>query len=194
MRSVVDMINSGGETFKFLYLRQAIVWALNKPEKIVKREGMTISEQQKAQEKEEKEWGNKMIRQENNGQWTTKLGENLVFEILKLKGEKPRRAKKMNGFIPDWETDEAIYEVKTSNWCVGGTAGEKVLGTWLKYQDIPELYGKPLKIICIANQEWELTHGKTVFFGEKITDKTRSALHLAKSWDIEYVPFSKWII
>jgi hypothetical protein len=36
------------------------------------------------------------------------------------------------------ETDKYIYEVKTSNWWVPGTAGEKVLGTFVKYQDIPE--------------------------------------------------------
>ena len=90
-----------------------------------------------------------MIGQTNNGQWTTKLGENLVYNILKLRGENPKKIKKKGGFQPDWETDEYIYEVKTSNWMVSGTAGEKVLGTSLMYQDIPELYGKPLRIVCV---------------------------------------------
>ena len=105
-----------------------------------------------------------MIGQENNGQWTTKLGEQLVYDILNLKGENPRKPVRKGGFEPDWETDEYIYEVKTSNWWVSGTAGEKVLGTWIKYQDIPKLYGKPLKIVCVAYQEWELTYGKTQYF------------------------------
>ena len=100
---------------------------------------------------------------------------------------------KKNGFEPDWETDEYIYEVKTSNWWVDGTAGEKVLGTWIKYQEIPKLYGKPLRIICIANQEHESTYGKTKFFGEEVSDKTKTILELAKSWGIEYIRFSDFI-
>ncbi len=83
-----------------------------------------------------------------------------------------------------------MYEVKTSNWWVSGTAGEKVYGTFIKYQNIPELYGKPLRIVCVANQEEELTTGKTKYFGENITKKTQQVLDLASSWGIEYVRFS----
>ena len=137
-------------------------------------------------------WGNDIINK-NTGQWTTTLGENLVYDILLLKGENPRKVKKKGGFIPDWETDKYIYEVKTSNWRVDGTAGEKVLGTFIKYQDIPELYGKPLKIVCLANQEYELEFGKTPYFGEKVSPKTKQLLELAKSWDIEYIRFSDLI-
>ncbi len=97
---------------------------------------------------------------------------------------------KKEGFEPDWETDDYIYEVKTSNWWVGGTAGEKVLGTFIKYQNIPELFGKPLRIVCVAYQEYELEFGKTQYFGENVTKKTKQALDLAKSWDIEYMRFS----
>ena len=121
------------------------------------------------------------------------LGENLVYDILLLKGENPRKVKKKSGFIPDLETDKYIYEVKTSNWRVNGTAGEKVLGTFIKYQDIPEFYGKPLKIVCLANQEYELEFGKTPYFGEKVSQKTKQLLELAKSWDIEYIRFSDLI-
>ena len=59
-----------------------------------------------------------------------------------------------------------IYEVKTSNWTISGTAGEKVLGTMYKYSDIPKFYKKPLKIICIAYQEYELTNCNTKIFGK----------------------------
>jgi len=107
-----------------------------------------------------------------------------------LRGENPRKPEHKGGFNPDWETDEYIYEVKTSNWWVSGTAGEKVLGTFIKYQKIPKLYGKPLKIVCIANQEEELTNGKINYFGENITEETQQVLELARSWNIEYVKFS----
>ena len=76
---------------------------------------------------------------------------------------------------------------------MSGTAGEKVYGTFIKYQNIPELYGKPLRIVCVANQEEELTNGKTKYFGEKITKKTQQVLDLAGSWGIEYIQFSELV-
>ena len=175
-------------------LQERIRWATDNlitgPKKFTKTAEMTIGAQKKKAEKQEKEWGNSMIGQSNNGQWTTLLGEILVFDVLELLGENPRKVESKNGFKPDWETDNYIYEVKTSNWWVTGTAGEKVLGTWIKYQDIAELYGKPLRIVCVANQEYELLNGKIKYFGEEVTKKTKQALELAKSWGIEYIRFS----
>ena len=171
-------------------LIERIKWATTCPEKIVKIDDKTIGLQKKEAEYKEKEWGNSIIGQTNNGQWTTKLGEMLVYDVLKLRGENPRKVERKDGFEPDWETDEFIYEVKTSNWWVNGTAGEKVLGTWIKYQNIPEIYGKPLRIVCVANQEFELEYGKVKYFGKDITTKTMQILDLASLWKIEYVKFS----
>ena len=173
------------------HLKERIEWAINKPnDKLEKKKDATIKQQRAKLQNEEKKWGNDMIGQQNNGQWTTILGEHLVRDVLVLLGENPRKPEGKGGFKPDWETDKYIYEVKTSNWWVSGTAGEKVLGTFIKYQDIPEFYGKPLKIICVANQEEELTNGKTKYFGENITKKTQQVLDLASLWNIEYVKFS----
>ena len=170
-------------------LKEKIYWALNKPDEIIKRNGITMKHQKEEKKEREKKWGNNMIGQTNNGQWTTILGERLVFDILKILGQNPRKVVKKEGFEPDWETDEYMYEVKTSNWWVDGTAGEKVYGTFIKYQKIPELYGKPLRIVCLANQENELEFGKTKYFGEEVTEKTKKVLELAKTWDIEYIRF-----
>jgi hypothetical protein len=161
---------------------------------VYKRQGITKAKQKQGKINEEKEWGNNMIGQKNNGQWTTLLGEGLVYDVLLLRGENPRKPERKDGFIPDWETDEYIYEVKTSNWWVDGTAGEKVLGTFIKYQNVPELYGKPLKIVCVANQEEELINGKTKYFGKNITKKTQEILDLARSWNIEYIKFSDLVL
>ena len=171
-------------------LKECLEWALNKPANIDKKDGITKKTQKDKLKDAEKEWGNKMIGQVGNGQWTTKLGEGLVYDVLKLLGENPKKPISKGGFEPDWETDKYIYEVKTSNWWVDGTAGEKVLGTFIKYQDIPELYGKPLKIVCVAGQEDELINHKTKYFGENITKKTQQVLDLARSWNIEYIKFS----
>lgn len=174
-------------------LIERIKWAISKPIKFEKTPDKTIGKQKEEAKKKEYQWGNSMIGQTNNGQWTTKLGEKLVYDILELRGENPIKVEKKDGFEPDWETDEYIYEVKTSNWWVSGTAGEKVFGTWIKYQKIPELYGKPLRIVCVAYQEYELEYGKIAYFGKNITPKTQEILNLAKSWNIEYIKFSDLI-
>ena len=174
-------------------LIERIKWATTRPNKLVKTVYKNIGKQRKEAEKKEKEWGNSMIGQTNNGQWTTLLGEKLVYDILKLRGENPIKVERKGGFQPDWETDKYIYEVKTSNWWVSGTAGEKVLGTWIKYQEIPELYGKPLRIVCVAYQEDELKYGKTVYFGENITTKTKQVLDLASVFGIKYMTFSELV-
>ena len=171
-------------------LKQQIAWATSVPVKIVKSKESTVSQLKKMRQQEEKEWGNRMIGQQGNGQWTTLLGENLVRDVLRLRGENAKRPEKRGGFQPDWETEDFIYEVKTSNWCVDGTAGEKVLGTWIKYQNVPELYGKPLRIVCVARQEYDLEFGKVKYFGNEVTEKTRSLLEMARTWEIEYVRFS----
>jgi hypothetical protein len=171
-------------------LRERVEWALNKPAPVQKKADETKKKQKEKLKEEEKKWGNKMNGQIDNVQWTTKLGEGVVYDVLNLRGENPKKPISKGGFEPDWETDNYIYEVKTSNWWVDGTAGEKVLGTFIKYQDIPELYGKPLRIVCVAYQEEELTNGKTKYFGENITKKTQQVLDSCKSWNIEYIKFS----
>lgn len=149
-------------------------------------------EDRKIAAKKEKEWGNKLINMTNNGNWTTRVGEGIVHDILINKNENPRRPTKLCCYNPDWETDKYIYEVKTSNWTVGGTAGEKVLGTMYKYSDIPIVYNKPLKIICIAWQEHDFINGNTKIFGD-ISENKKKFLDLAKTMDIEYIKFSDFI-
>lgn len=179
------------------HLIERIKWAITKPGPVVKAEGQTMKQANKLEKDKEAAWGNKMIQQEGNGQWTTKLGEGLVYDVLERMNKNPRKPDKKKcrecGFEPDWETDDFVWEVKTSNWWVPGTAGEKVLGTAIKYQSIPEIFGKPLRIVCLANQEYELEYGKTKYFGEHVTKKTQQVLDLFKSWDIEYVRFSDLI-
>jgi len=171
-------------------LSERVAWALNKPPPIEKKQGVTMKQQLKEYQLNEKTWGNQMIGQTNNTQWSTKFGEGLVYDILSLRGENPRKVSTINGFRPDWETDDYIYEVKNRTWMTNGTAGEKVFGTWIKYQDIPELYGKPLRIVCVAFQEYELEHGKIKYFGEGVNPKTQQILDMARSWNIEYIRFS----
>lgn len=178
-------------------LEERIQWALTPfpnglTSSISRTDTKTVETLRKEANAKEKAWGNKIIGQKTNVNWTTLLGESLVRDILKMKGENPRKPSKKAGYSPDWETDDFIYEVKTRNWTTTGTAGEKVLGTMYKYSDIPLLYGKPLKIICVAYQEYELTHNNTKIFGE-IGKRKHEYIQLAKKHDIEYVKFSEFI-
>jgi len=175
-------------------LYERIRWALTVPPKTEKREGLTKGKMIELLKNKEKEWGNSMIGQTNNGNWTTLLGEGLVYDVLEHMGQNPKKVIRMNGYEPDWEADNYIYEVKTSNWYVTGTAGEKVLGTFIKYRNIPEIYKKPLRNVCVAMQEYELTEGKTIYFGDNICPKIEKLLTIAKEeWQIEYIPFSQLV-
>lgn len=181
-------------------LRERVQWALvpfkngnTYTKTSLEKEGDLTSTQIRARANEqEKAWGNQTIGQSQNGNWTTILGEGLVRDILEKKGLNPRRPKRKAHYQPDWETDDAIWEVKTRNWTTTGTAGEKVYGVPFKYSDVPILYGKQLKIVCVAFQEYELTHGNTKIFAEenKISYHKQQMLDLWKEMGIQFVKFS----
>lgn len=159
---------------------------------VTRNEDYSVGMLRKQAQKAEKAWGNAIINQTNNGNWTTNLGENLVFEVLKLLGKNPRRPPERGGYRPDWECDDEIVEVKTRNWTTTGTAGEKVPGVIYKYSDIPDIYGKKLLVVCVAYQEYEYTHGTTKLWGN-ISEKKQAHLDLAKKHGIEFIKFSELI-
>lgn len=180
--------------------REQFFWALNPyknglASKIVKQHGKTVDSQRKDACITEKEWGNQQIQQKNNGNWTTLLGEGMVKTLLMLHGLNPHKPHKKDGcsYEVDWECDTCMVEVKTRNWTTSGTAGEKVLGTMYKYADIPTIYRKPLKIVCIGYQEYELTNCTTKIFNT-MSERQKKFLELAKSFNIEYIRFSDLII
>ena len=176
--------------------REQFFWALNPFHngltcKIVKKNGKTVDQQRKESCILEKSWGNSQIKQDNNGNWTTLLGEGMVKTLLRLHGLNPRKPKKIVGcsYEVDWECDSCMVEVKTRNWTTTGTAGEKVLVTMYKCADIPIIYEKPLKIVCIGYQEYELSNCTTRIFNTT-SIRQQKFLELAKSFDIEYICFS----
>ena len=106
----------------------------------------------------EDQWGRAVMkgRRPNlslHKQWTNKFGEYLTEEIYTLLGKKVTKPQKMEKFQPDYEVDDAIIEAKAETYYTSGTAGEKILGVPFKYADVPRLYGKPLKIMCLGGAE-----------------------------------------
>jgi hypothetical protein len=86
-------------------------------------------------------------------QWTGPFGELLAKEILILLNKNLIKPQNKNGYKPDIECDEFIWEIKSQTYFTTGTAGEKILGVPFKYAEIPKLYNKNLKIMCIGNAE-----------------------------------------
>lgn len=150
---------------------------------------------------EENKWGNEMIGQEKNNQWTTLLCEWGVKELLeKLWYKNLRNARKLQSsnswkkYNPDWECDDFVWEVKWRNWTTPWTAWEKILWTPLKYSEVPRLYWKPLKIVCVWYQEWEAKNWfacwNLINPEERWTEELQKMLILFKKLNIEYFWFT----
>lgn len=156
----------------------------------------TKNEKKPMKKQLEKEWGlgltQKMMPRANPSEkWTGPFGQAIIQELLPH-GHKPKVIKGQP--TPDWETDNYVYEVKSQAFSGGdiGTAYEKV--SILKHRNIPELYGKPLIIICFGHLEYIL---KQKSF--RPDDRLDEYLELAKKWNIEFVwgsdfikEFTKW--
>jgi hypothetical protein len=141
--------------------------------------------------KTESEWGKKTIGYDTN-QWTTKLGENILKDILTLLGQNPTRInipiKGQNDkrLLPDFETKYALYENKARTYSTTGTAGEKILGTPMKYCECYRLYKKPLYIVCMAYQEKEANDTFQLF--EPKSSELRMLLqYYEKELNIKYI-------
>jgi hypothetical protein len=134
--------------------------------------------------KRENDWAWKLFRigrpshnYKQNGKWSGKFGELILHELIP-NGWKPKQKK---NYQLDWEDENFVYELKTQFHLSGGTAQEKIPAVPIKYIDIPELFGKPLRVICFAGAE---TYAK-VFLRD--SPKMRVQLALWKEWGIEYV-------
>ena len=106
----------------------------------------------------EDQWGQSTMKSRRpdlklDKQWTNKFGEHLCEELLRLQGKVVSKPAKLSNYQPDSEVDDAIVEAKTGTYYTGGTAGEKILGCPFKYAEVPDLYGKPLTILCMGGAE-----------------------------------------
>lgn len=127
-------------------------------------------------------------------QWTTLFGETLVKYCIEIiDSEKACHCKFIDKdkktLKPDWETSKNIYEVKTRNYYTPGTAGEKILGTPIKYSDAKEITGKNVKIVIVAYQEWEAINEFHIF-DTKSNNRTSILHFFEERLGITYVKFS----
>ena len=87
----------------------------------------------------------------------------------------------------DYEVDDALLEVKTQTYHTSGTAGEKILGSPFKYAEIPELYSKPLRIVCIGGAERICREQYGNLVGPKCSIQKKRFIDFYKENNIEYV-------
>ena len=120
------------------------------------------------------------------GQWTNRFGEYLCEELFLIQGCIVSKPEKKERFQPDLQTDDAVLEAKAQTFFTTGTASEKILGVPLKYADIPELYGKPLKVICLGGAE-VTCRNFGCFNDTHISAKKRAFIDFYRQNNIEYV-------
>jgi hypothetical protein len=140
-------------------------------------------------------WGKNVI-QSNTSQWTTKLGEGVLYELLILNNKNPRKitvgkvAANNKKLQPDFEADDGIYENKARKYMTSGTAGEKILGTPIKYSECRRLFKKPTYIVCMGYQEREAEDAFQLF--QPKSEELRSILEfLEEKFDIKYIKASE---
>jgi len=140
----------------------------------------------------EDKWGQDILKKRRpdlqlDKQWTNKFGEHLCEELFILLGKRVSKPSKKEHYQPDSEVDDAIIEVKTGTFYTSGTAGEKILGCPFKYSEIPDLYSKPLKILCIGGAERVCREQYGNLDGVKCSPQKKKFLAFFKENQIEYI-------
>ena len=137
-------------------------------------------------------WGQNMLKTRRpdlklDKQWTNKFGEHLAEEIYTLQGKTVSKPVKKENYQPDSEIEDAIIEAKAQTFYTSGTAGEKILGCPFKYAEIPDLYGKPLKILCMGGAEKVCKESYGNLPGAKCSPQKMKFLNFFRENQIEYV-------
>jgi hypothetical protein len=138
-------------------------------------------------------WGRAELKKlrpdlEVNQLWSGKLGELIAKELLVYTGRTIVSHKSKEGLNPDFETGDAMWEVKTQTYFTTGTAGEKILGVPYKYRNVSTIYGKPLKILCLAGAEKECRDHYGNLEGAKMDSSSQNLLVFYKdTFKIEYI-------
>jgi hypothetical protein len=140
----------------------------------------------------EDEWGRnilKTLRRPDlvlDKQWTSVFGEYIVQELYMMQGENPKKPACIKGLQPDWEIEDRVIEVKTGTYWTSGTAHEKIYGVPHKYADIPELYGKPLVIVCVGGAE-EICRNKFRILGQHASAASRRFIDFYKEQGFSFM-------
>lgn len=185
------------DNIKLLRNKEVLEWMFGQTTYLPFENQEKISKTKRAEEMKKLEdiWGLNIMKKlrpdlKNTGQWTQLFGETICKELYLLLGYKVSKPKKQEKYQPDLQTEEFILEVKSQTIFTSGTAAEKILGVPHKYADVPTLYSKPLKVVCIGGAERECI--KFGCFPEvtNVSESKKRLLEFYKSMQIEFVQAS----
>lgn len=147
----------------------------------------------------EDKWGQEVMKRRRpdlklDKQWTNKFGEYIGEEILLLQGKVVSKPVKKCHFQPDLEVADAIVEVKAGTFYTNGTAGEKILGVPFKYADVPQLYNKCLKILCVGGAEKVCRTQYGNLPGPMCSPQKQKYLDLYRAHGIEFIGASDMLL
>lgn len=156
------------------------------------KEKKNITQDRKKYKILEDNWGRKILKIRRSDlklekQWTNKFGEHICEEICMLFRKEFKSPKTINGYHPDVEDNDTIWEVKTQTFYTTGTAGEKILGSSFKYAEVPSLYKKPLKILCLGGAEKICRESYGNLPGPRCTPQKKKILDCFAEFGIEFV-------
>ena len=145
----------------------------------------------------EDQWGREILKLKKPNfkasQWTGQLGEEICKEVFNLMNKPIKKPDKKNHYRPDFETDDYIIEVKTETYFTTGTAGEKILGVPFKYADIPELYQKPLRILCIGGADKACREEYGILPGIACSANKKKFIDFFSENKIQYISFVDFV-
>jgi hypothetical protein len=188
-KSICDIDNS---RIKLLKQKEVIQWLFDDHSFLGLTEKINKTQDNKKLKELEDKWGIELMKKHNpklkfKTNWTNIFGEDICKELCYINKKEPIKPKKITNFQPDCETDDTIWEAKIGTYYTSGTAGEKILGTPFKYADIPELYKKPLKILCMGGAEKTCRMQYGNLEGKKTTKQKIKFLEFFKENKIEYI-------
>jgi len=183
---------SAGDSVVLLRHKEVIQWLFGDLSFLPKIEKKNKTTDEKTYKVLEDKWGQELLRIRRpdlklDKQWTNKFGEHLCEEIFTLMGKNVTKPVNRQHYQPDAEVDDAILEAKAQTFYTSGTAGEKILGSPFKYAEVPELYGKPLKIICMGGAEKVCRESYGNLPGEKMSAQKKKILDCFHEIGIEYI-------
>jgi len=201
-RSLIDIVYQHIQSIQdtriaLLREREVIMWLFEDHSFLpsIEKKNKTV-DQDKYKELEDA-WGQQMLKKRRPdlklaGQWTNKFGEHICEELFMLQGKrvwKPTKQQNTVGvnFQPDVEVEDAIIEAKIGTYYTTGTAGEKILGVPVKYAELPDLYNKPLYIVCMGGAEKVCRQQYGILPGPKCTPQKQKFIQFYRENRIEYM-------
>ena len=193
IEQVVEMIASNSNSSIVLLRRKEVIqWLFGDLSFLPEIEKKNKTADEKLYKVLEDKWGQDMLKVRRpdlklDKQWTNKFGEHLCEEIFTLIGKNVTKPLNKQHYQPDSEVDDAILEAKAQTFYTSGTAGEKILGSPFKYAEVPELYGKRLKIVCMGGAEKVCRQQYGNLPGERSSAQKNKILECFREIGIEYV-------